>query len=273
MILDGKKVSSEIVENIKNNILKDNLSIGLAIIWLGDNPSSEIYIKNKREKCKYVGIKSELYHFNNEVLESDVIKLINELNERDDIDGIIIQSPVPENIDYVKCVNMISPSKDIDGFTNISIGNLVQKRPSIISCTPKGIIKLLEYYNIPLEGKRVCIINRSNIVGKPLFQLFLDKNATVTICHSKTKNLDEITRNSDIIVSAVGKPKFITSDMVNEDATIIDVGITRVGDKVVGDVDFDNVKDKVKYITPVPGGVGPMTIAMILENLFEIKRK
>lgn len=273
MILDGKKVSEEIIHNIKNTIEKEKLSIGLAIIWIGDNLSSKIYIENKINKCNFVGIKSELFHLDSNVLENDVIKLINELNNRDDIDGIIIQSPAPNHIDYMKCVNFILPSKDIDGFTNVSIGNLVQKRPSIISCTPKGIIRLLDYYNIPLEGKKVCIINRSNIVGKPLFQLFLERNATVTICHSKTVNLEEITKNSDIIVTAVGKPNFITTNMVNNNSIIIDVGITRLGDKVVGDVDFNNVKDNVKCITPVPGGIGPMTIAMILENLLETKIK
>ena len=271
MILDGKKVSNEIIENIRKKIINENLKLGFAIIWIGNNESSEIYVNNKIKKCEYVGINAELHHLNNNTTEKNVIKLIKELNNRDDINGILIQSPVPSHINYNNIVNHINSKKDIDGFTNISIGNLVLGLPTIVSCTPKGILKLFDYYHIPLEGKKVCIINRSNIVGKPLMHLFLQKNATVTVCHSKTIDLKSITLNSDIIISAVGKPKFITDDMISENAIVIDVGISRVDGKVVGDVDFENVKNKASHITPVPGGVGPMTIAMVLENILNSK--
>lgn len=271
-ILDGKKVSNEIIENIKNEISLHNYHIGFAIIWIGNDESSEIYVRNKIKKCEYVNIKTELFHLDANTSEEEVLTLIDKLNHREDINGILLQSPVPEHIDIIKCFNKIDSKKDIDGFSNISVGNLYLGRKYHVACTPKGIIKLLEYYNIELEGKHVCIINRSNIVGKPLAHLLLEKNATVTICHSKTKNLNKITLDADIIVSAVGKPSFITKDMVKEGVIVIDVGISRVNGKVVGDVSFDEVATKASYITPVPGGVGPMTIAMVLENLVETER-
>jgi len=267
MILDGKKVSEEIIENIKIKIEKDNLKIGFAIIWIGNDYSSEIYVRNKIKKCEYLNIKNELYHLDDKVSEEEVLKLIDILNNREDINGILLQSPVPKHIDIIKCFNKIDYKKDIDGFSNISVGNLYLGEFSNSSCTPKGIIRLLDYYNIDLNGKNVCIINRSNIVGKPLLHLMLERNATVTICHSKTKNLSLFTKNADIVVSAVGIPKFIKEDMIKDNAIVIDVGISRVNGKVTGDVDFDEVKEKASFITPVPGGIGPMTIAMIFENL------
>lgn len=267
ILLDGKKVSEEIINNIKKEISEKNLKLGFAIIWIGNDTASEIYVRNKMKKCEEVGIKAELYHLDESIKENEVLDLIEKLNLRDDINGILLQSPIPKHIDIIKCFNKINYKKDIDGFSNISIGNLVLGRPSKIACTPKGIIKLLDYYNIDLEGKNVCIINRSNIIGKPLLQLLLQRNATVTICHSKTKNLKYHTLNSDIVICAVGKPKFITADMVKDGTVVVDVGISRINGKVVGDVDFENVKDKCSYISPVPGGVGPMTIAMVLDNI------
>ncbi len=266
-LLDGKKVSKEILENCKEYLLKLNKEINFAIIWIGNDEASSIYVRNKIKKCEYVGIKPILYHLDKNVLEEDVLKLIDKLNNDKSINGILLQSPAPKQIDITKCFNRINDKKDIDGFSNISCGNLYLGKPYHVSCTPKGIIKLLDYYKIDLEGKNVCIINRSNIVGKPLFHLLIEKNATVTMCHSKTKDLKNHTKNADIVISAVGKPKFITEDMIKDDAILIDVGISRVDGHVVGDVDFDNVAPKCSYITPVPGGVGPMTIAMVIENI------
>lgn len=273
ILLDGKKVSEEIVENIKSEISNNNLNLKFAIIWVGNDVSSEIYVNNKIKKCEYVGIKAELFHLDEFTTESEVLDLIDELNNRNDINDILLQSPVPKHIDIINCFNKIDNRKDIDGFSNVSVGNLVLGNYSNVPCTPKGIIRLLDYYNIPLEGKNVCIINRSNIVGKPLLQLMLSRNATVTMCHSKTRNLKEITKSSDIIISAIGKPKFITEDMISEGSIVIDVGISRIDGKVVGDVDFERVKDKCSYITPVPGGVGPMTIAMVLENILNTAKR
>ena len=266
ILLDGKKVSEEITNKVKKEIEDKKLNLTLAIIWVGDNEASRIYINNKIKKCDYVGIKTILYHLDEKTREEEVIKLIDELNNRNDINGIILQSPTPVHINEIKCFNRINYQKDIDGFSNISIGNLSLGCPYYISCTPKGI---LEYYNISLSGKNVVVINRSNIVGKPLLQLLLNKDATVTICHSKTENISLFTKNADIVISAVGIPKYITEDMIKDDAIVIDVGISRVDGKVLGDVDFNNVSKKASYISPVPGGVGPMTIAMILENMIE----
>ena len=268
-LLDGKKVSAEVLNEVKAKLSKLDKKLGLAIIWVGNNEASEIYIKNKLKKCDELGVDGKLYHLDENATEEEVINLIEKLNNDNSVNGIILQSPVPKQIDIINCFNKIKLSKDIDGFSNISIGNLVLGKPSHISCTPKGIMKLLDYYHINLEGKNVCLINRSIIVGKPLFNLLISRNATVTMCHSYTNNLNEITKNADIVISAVGKPKFITKDMLKEGSIVIDVGISRVDGKVVGDVDFANVLDKVSYITPVPGGVGPMTVAMIFENLLE----
>lgn len=269
MLLDGKRVADEIIENVRQKVIDKNLDLKLAIIWVGNNVSSEIYIKNKIKKCDYVGIKTELFHLDESSKENEVLKLIDELNKRNDINGIILQSPTPKHIDEIKCFNAIDYKKDIDGFSNASVGDNYHGNPYYMSCTPKGIIRLLDYYNIPIEGSHVVIINRSNIVGKPLLHLLLSRNATVTVCHSKTKDIETITKTADILVSAVGIPNFIKKNMVKRNAVVIDVGISRVDGKVVGDVDFKRVSRKASYITPVPKGVGPMTIAMILENMVE----
>lgn len=273
ILLDGKKLSNEIIENIKEEINSKNIEIGFAVIWVGNDEASSVYVKNKLKKCEYVGIKTELFQLDENVSEKELINLINELNDRNDINGILLQSPVSKHINITNCFNSIDYKKDIDGFSNISVGNLYLGSPYHVSCTPKGIIKLLDNYNIDLDGKNVCLINRSNIVGKPLFHLLIERNATVTMCHSKTIDLKEFTKNADIVISAVGKPNFIKADMVKEDVVIIDVGISRIDGKVVGDVDFAEVSKKASYITPVPGGVGPMTIAMVLENILDTLRE
>lgn len=272
-LLNGKELSSKILEEIKLKLKKIDKKIGFAIIWVGNDPASEIYVRNKLKKCDELGIDGKLYHLNEDTTEKEIIDLIRKLNDDDTIKGILLQSPVPNNINIIHCFNEIDENKDIDGFSNKSVGNLVLGNPKFISCTPKGIIRLLDYYNIPLEGKNVCIINRSNIVGKPLFNLFIQRNATVTMCHSKTKNLETFTKNADIVVTAVGKPNFINGDMIKDGCILIDVGINRIDGKVVGDVDAESVKDKVSYLTPVPGGIGPMTIAMIFENILESLNK
>ena len=272
MILDGKKLKDELLLEYKNIILKENLDITLAVILIGDDLASSIYVNNKKIACEMVGIKFRLYHLSSTVLEKEVVDLIRKLNQDDNVTGIILQSPIPKNLDYDFCCQNIASKKDIDGFTKDNIYNLYLRKKGLLPCTVKGILKLLEHYNIPLSGSNVLIVGRGNIVGKPLSLALSNKDATVTLCHSKTKNLKMHAKNADIIISAVGKPGLISADMVNENACVIDVGISRVNGKIVGDVMFDEVKDKCLYITPVPGGVGPMTVAMIIDNLIETKR-
>ena len=272
MILDGKKVSNEIIEDLTNKILQLNKEVNFAIIWIGKDEASSIYVNNKIKKCENAHINSKLYHLDENISEEELLRLIQNLNNDKNIDGILLQRPVPEHIDISKCFNLISENKDIDGFSYKSVGKLVLGEPKFISCTPLGIIKLLDYYNISVSGKNVVIINRSNIVGKPLFNLLVGRDATVTMCHSRTNNIENFTKNADILITAVGKPNFITEDMIKEGAVVIDVGINRVGGKVCGDVDYDKVSKKASYITPVPGGVGPMTIAMVINNIYESVR-
>ena len=272
MILDGKKVRDEILDKIKDKITKENLQIKLAIILVGDNEASKIYIKNKEKYCKSVGINVLKYVFNETATEEDVIEVINDLNDSD-ITGIILQSPVPEGIDFDKCSNLIDSKKDVDGFTKDNIYNLYLGKKTILPCTVKGIIKLLEYYKIPISGSNVVIVGRGNIVGHPLSLALENMDATVTLAHSKTKNLAQITKNADILISATGVKHLITKDMVKYGSTVIDVGVTRVDGKIYGDVDFENIKDIAKYITPNPGGVGPMTVAMIIDNLVEMEER
>lgn len=268
-ILDGKKVSNEILENLKDYFRNLPKKVGFAIIWIGDNEASSIYVNNKLKKCKELGIDGKLYHLDESVREEEVLKLIDELNNDSSINAILLQSPVPEHIDIIKCFNRIDCRKDVDGFSSTSVGNLHLGIPSFISCTPKGVMRLLDYYHIDLAGKNVCLINRSNIVGKPLFNLLINRDATVTMCHSKTANIEEHTKMADVVISAVGKPNFITSDMIKDNVIVIDIGISRVEGKVKGDVDFIEVSKKASYITLVPGGIGPMTIAMLFENIKE----
>ena len=271
MILDGKKVRDEILAKIKAKIAKEKLDIKLAIILVGDDEASKIYIKNKEKYCDMVGIAVEKYKLSSETEEKEIINLIDKLNNDESVTGIILQSPVPEGIDFNKCSNLIKPEKDVDGFTKNNIYNLYLGKKTVLPCTVKGIIKLLEYYKIPISGANVVIVGRGNIVGHPLSLAFENMDATVTLAHSKTQNLAEITKNADILISATGVKHLITKDMVKYGSTVIDVGVTRVDGKIYGDVDFENIKDIARYITPNPGGVGPMTVAMIIDNLVEME--
>lgn len=273
-IIDGKKVSQHIREEVAREVEKlknqTGTTPGLAALLVGDNPASEIYVRNKRKACEQVGIYSEEYKLSKETTQNELLSLIDKLNNDRKIHGILVQLPLPEQIDSTKILRSVSPSKDVDGFHPENVGLLVEGNPRFISCTPNGIMKMLDFYNIEIKGKEAVVVGRSNIVGKPTAILLLHRHATVTICHSRTTRLDEVARRADILVAAIGRPNFITEDMVKEGAVVIDVGINRNKDgKLIGDVDFEKVKGKASYITPVPGGVGPMTIAMLLWNTLE----
>lgn len=267
MILDGKTLKQKILDENKEIINNNNYKIKLAIILVGNNEASKIYIRNKELACNYVGIEVDKYLLDEETKEEYLIELINKLNSDNKITGIILQSPVPSQIDFNKCSGLINAKKDVDGFTKENIYNLYLGVDTILPCTVKGIIKLLEEYKIKISGENVVIVGRGNIVGHPLSLAMLNKDATVTIAHSKTNNLKDITKKADILISATGIPHLIKEDMIKENATIIDVGVAKIDGKIVGDVDFLNVSKKAKYITPNPGGVGPMTVAMIIDNL------
>lgn len=270
-LLDGKKVSQLTKDRLKEKveILKqEGITPKLAVIMVGSDSASQIYVRNKSKACDYIGIKFEEHLLPEETKQEELLNLIEELNNKKEINGILLQSPIPRNLDINEAFRKISPEKDVDGFHPVNVGKLALGQDTFISCTPFGIMKILEEYNIDIEGKNAVVIGRSNIVGKPMSQCLLNKNATVTICHSKTKNLAEITKNADILVAAIGKPCFVTEDMVKPGAIVIDVGINRMEDgKLKGDVDFETVNQKASYITPVPGGVGPMTIAMLMTNV------
>lgn len=272
MILDGKKLRDKLLEDYKKEIKENKLNLTLVIILVGDNKESMVYINNKLKYCDYVGIKTKFIKLDENTKEEEVIKIIKDLNKDKSITGIILQSPVPKHINFENCIELIDSKKDVDGFTKNSLFALMHNQKGLRPCTSKGIIRLLESYNIPIEGKNVCIIGRGNIVGKPLIFEFLNKNASVCILHSKSLNIKEITLNADIIVSCTGKSSLLTSDMVKNGAVVIDVGISVIDGKIHGDVDFKEVEKKASYITPNPGGVGPMTIAMIIENLILAER-
>lgn len=270
-IIDGKalakKIRSELKEEVEE-LKKQDVHPKLAVIMVGDDKASAVYVRNKSKACNEIGIEYEEFLRDSSITQEGLINLIKGLNEREDIHGILLQSPIPDGLDIREAFNTIDYRKDVDGFNPINVGKLSIGEDCFVSCTPYGVVKMLEEYNIPTEGKRAVIVGRSNIVGKPLIQCLLNKNATVTVCHSRTKNIEEITREADILVAALGKPKFITADMVKDGAVVIDVGINRNEEgKLVGDVDFENVSKKASYITPVPGGVGPMTIAMLMYNV------
>ncbi len=272
MILDGKKLREELLANYKNIIEKENLKIKLAIIQVGDNEASNIYVKNKEKYCNMVGIKTDIYKLSSDTKEEELINLIDKLNKIKEVTGIILQSPVPKHIDYDKCSKTILSSKDVDGFTKENIYKLYMNEDTIMPATVKGIIVLLKKYNINIDGSNVVIIGRGNIVGKPLSLALTNENATVSLLHSHTKDITKYTKEADIIISACGTPKIITSDMIKDNSVVIDVGVNRINGKIVGDVDFESVSKKASYITPNPGGVGPMTIAMIIDNLIKLKR-
>ena len=270
VIIDGKELAKKIRANLKiecDELKAKGIKPKLAVIMVGENPASKIYVRNKSKACMEVGIEYEEYLLNDKITQTELLDLIKKLNQDENIHGILLQSPIPTNLDINEAFRTIDYRKDVDGFHPTNVGKLVLGQDTFVSCTPYGVMKMFEEYNIDLCGKNVVILGRSNIVGKPLAQCCLNKNATITICHSKTKNIEEITKQADILISAIGKSHFVKSDMVKKDAVIIDVGINRdENNKITGDVDFENVKDKASYITPVPGGVGPMTIAMLINN-------
>lgn len=272
-LLDGKAYREELLKEYKKEIEDKKLDITLAIIQIGNDPSSITYIKNKIKYCDMVGIRTRLHYLGSKTTNEELKVLINKLNVDESITGIILQSPVPKGIDYVTSANMINPKKDIDGFTKDNIYKLYNNQKGIVPCTPKGVVKLLKHYNINLVGKKVALLGRGLVAGRPLMLMLENENATVTLCHSKTKNLKDITSQADIVISAVGKPNLVTKDMVKDGFIGVDIGLKEVDGKLHGDFDFEGVKDKASFITPSPGGVGPMTISMIIENLIEAKKE
>ena len=276
-IIDGKALAKKIRENLKiecDELKEKGIIPTLAVIMVGNNPASKVYVRNKSKACDEVGIEYKEYLLREDTTQEELLSLIENLNNNKKINGILLQSPVPSHLDINEAFKKITYSKDVDGFTPSSVGKLCIGEDTFISCTPYGVIKMFEEYKINLTGKDVVILGRSNIVGKPLIQCCLQKNATVTVCHSKTKDLKEHTKRADIIIAAIGQSKFVTADMVKEGVVIIDVGINRGEDgKLTGDVDFENVEKKASYITPVPGGVGPMTIAMLMNNVIKATKE
>ena len=272
-LIDGKKISGEIKDELREKAAQmkaRGVERCLAVIQVGSDPASGVYVRNKKKACEYIGIRSLSYELPEETGQEQLLDLIRELNQRLDVNGILVQLPLPGHIDEEKILLAIAPEKDVDGFHPVNVGNLSIGRPGYVSCTPRGVIQLLKRSGIGIEGRECVVLGRSNIVGKPMAMLLLRENGTVTVCHSRTRNLKDITRRADILVAAVGKPKFVNGDFVKEGAVVIDVGIHRDGDgKLCGDVDFDSVAPKVSAITPVPGGVGPMTIAMLMANCVE----
>lgn len=276
-LINGKEISDFIKNSVKEEV-KDlslkGISVGLAVIIVGDNPASKVYVSNKEKACEALGIKSFKYALPESTTNEELLNLIDELNANDEIDGILCQLPLPRHLDEKIIINRILPKKDVDAFHPQNVGKIMIGDYDFLPCTPAGVIEMLKYENIDIASKNCVVIGRSNIVGKPMSMLLLHNNATVTICHSKTKNLKEICAGADILVVAIGRAKFVTSDMVKDGAVVIDVGMNRdENGKLCGDVDFENVKDKTSYITPVPGGVGPMTIAMLMKNTLTAAKK
>lgn len=270
--IDGKQISAQIKDELKERVEKENLEVTLAVIQVGNDPASTVYVGNKKKACEYIGIRSLAYELPEETPEEELLQLIKELNDRDDVNGILVQLPLPAHMDEDKVIQTISPKKDVDGFHPQSVGALSIGQPGFVSCTPAGVIQLLKRTGVEIDGKECVIVGRSNIVGKPMALLMLRENATVTVCHSHTKDLKEVTKRADILIVAIGKPKFITKEYVKDGAVVIDVGIHREADgKLCGDVDYDDVAPITHAITPVPGGVGPMTIAMLMNNCVEAK--
>ena len=270
IIIDGKKISTEIKDECKEKVAKykeEGIEICMAVIQVGSDPASSVYVNNKKKACEYIGINSLSYHLEETTTEEELLELIDKLNKDASVRGILVQLPLPKTISEDKVLMAISPTKDVDGFHPMNVGNLCIGRKGFVSCTPAGVIELLKRYNIEIAGKECVVVGRSNIVGKPMSILLLRENGTVTITHSRTKDLKEVCKRADILVAALGKPKFITEEYVKDGAVVIDVGIHRnENNKLCGDVDFDVVAPKCSAITPVPGGVGPMTIAMLMKN-------
>lgn len=271
--IDGKEISGQIKDELKEKVAdykKQGIEIILAVIQVGNDPASTVYVGNKKKACEYIGIGSLAYEFPEDISQEELLNTIEVLNERKDVNGILVQLPLPKHIDEDAVIRAIHPKKDVDGFHPQSVGALSIGEPGFVSCTPAGIIQSLKRSNIEIAGKECVVVGRSNIVGKPISMLLLRENGTVTICHSRTKDLKEVTKRADILVVAIGKPKFITKEYVKEGAVVIDVGIHRnENNKLCGDVDYEDVESIVSAITPVPGGVGPMTIAMLMNNCVE----
>lgn len=275
-LIDGKIISASVKERVKaevENLKKQGITTGLAVIIVGEDPASKVYVSNKKKACEALGMISEEYALPENTTQEELLGLIDELNKKQSINGILCQLPLPRHLDEQAVINAILPEKDVDAFHPQNVGKIMLGDYDFVPCTPAGIMEMLAYENIEIEGKTCVVIGRSNIVGKPMGMLLLHKNGTVTICHSRTKNLAEVCKQADILVAAVGRPNFVTADMVKDGAVVIDVGINRVDGKLVGDVDFEGVKDKCSAITPVPGGVGPMTIAMLMQNTLTAAKK
>lgn len=270
-IIDGKKVSAEVKERVRQQTLQlkndYNITPGLAVVIVGDDPASRVYVNNKKKACEVVGFKSEEYALPAKTTQEELLDLVKTLNTKEDINGILVQLPLPKHLDDKAVIEAIDPKKDVDAFHAVNVGKIMLGEYDFLPCTPAGVMEMLHSYDIPVEGKECVVIGRSNIVGKPMGMLLLHENGTVTICHSRTKNLAEVCRRADILVAAVGIPKFVKADMVKDGAVVIDVGMDRdENGKLCGDVDFDAVEPVAGAITPVPGGVGPMTIAMLMKN-------
>jgi len=274
-LIDGKKISQDLKDEVKAQVSElkaKGVEVALAVILVGNDPASTVYVGNKKKACEYTGIRSESYELPEDTSEKELLDLVERLNNDDKIDGILVQLPLPKHIDEDKVIRSISPDKDVDGFHPESVGRLSIGAKGFVSCTPAGVIELLKRSNTPLDGANAVVVGRSNIVGKPMSMLLLRENATVTVCHSHTKNLKEVCKNADVLVVAIGHPKFIDASYIKEGATVIDVGIHRVDDgskKLCGDVDFESAEKVAGKITPVPGGVGPMTIAELMNNCLQ----
>ena len=275
-LIDGKLVSAAVKNRVKDEVLKLNeqgISVGLAVILVGEDPASKIYVANKKKACEDLGIKSYEYVLPEDTTEDELLSLVKALNEEKNINGILCQLPLPRGLDDQTVINAIDPKKDVDAFHPSNVGKIMIGDYDFVPCTPAGVMEMLSYYGISPEGKECVVIGRSNIVGKPMSMLLLHKNGTVTTCHSRTANLKEVCLRADILVAAVGRANFVTADMVKTGAVVIDVGMNRADGKLCGDVDFEAVKEKASYITPVPGGVGPMTIAMLMQNTLTAAKK
>ena len=265
-IIEGRKIAEKILSDLKSKIKNMKEMPGLALVLVGDNPASEIYVSSKEKTFREVEGYCERHNLSKDIDEMELLELVTKLNNNPKIHGILVQLPLPKQIDENLITNSILPHKDVDGFTSVNLGHLFSGNPILEPATARAVMRLIDSTGLKLEGKNAVVVGRSNIVGKPVAMMLLQKNATVTVCHSKTKNISEHTKKADILVAAVGKPRMVTKDMVKQGAVVIDVGINRVDGKIVGDVDFENVKEVAGFITPVPGGVGPMTIAMLMEN-------
>ena len=277
VLLDGKtlsaKIKSELKEQVAEYKLKTGKEITLAVILAGENPASKVYVRNKIKACEFVGVKSLAFYLPDDCGEEKIIETVKSVSADDNVDGVLVQLPLPNGVNESKVLSFIPTEKDVDGFKPENLGNLAMNKEAVIACTPKGIMRLLSEYDIPLKGKNAVVVGRSNIVGKPVAMLLLNADCTVTVCHSKTRDLKKICSDADILVAAIGKPRFITADMIKDGAAVIDIGINRTETGLLGDVDFDGAKDKAAFITPVPGGVGPMTIAMLLTNTLECAKR